>query len=328
MHNLTLAICVYNAEKYIKETLQSVALQTMQDFHLLIVDDCSTDGSVAAIKEFFEEHPRQYELISFETNGGIAHARNFAISHSTTEYLLFVDSDDIFDKELIEKQYKAITADKELIGVSCWSRFINEKGERIHGGTFLGETTKEGFIEKAKRKKLIFLPIHTMFHRQSAIDAGNIRIKGFASTRPRMQDFCEELDMWTRMSDLHINNKAIITLPEVLYYYRKSDGLSSNHFNMIIKMRYTKTNLLRRRAGEEELTFIEFYNSLTPKQLKELHKDANAADALRNGAFYLKKGNIFKGAWEILKCIYYRPLYIWDKIKHNSGIFRQKNKIT
>ena len=141
-----------------------------------------------------------------------------------------------------------------------------------------------------------------------------------------MQDFCEELDMWTRMSDLHVNNKAIITLPEVLYYYRKSDGLSSNHFNMIIKMHYTKANLLRRRAGEKEFTFIEFYNSLTPNQLKELHKDANAADALRNGAFYLKKGNIFKGAWEILKCIYYRPLYIWDKIKHNSGIFRQKDK--
>lgn len=326
MPNLTLAICVYNAEKYIKETLQSVAAQTMQDFHLLVVDDCSTDGSIVAIKEFFEEHPRQYELISFEENGGIAHARNFAISHSTTEYLLFVDSDDIFDKELIDKQYKAITADKELIGVSCWSRFINEKGEKIHGGTFLGETTKEGYIEKARKKKLIFLPIHTMFHRQSAIDAGNICIKGFASTRPRMQDFCEELDMWTRMSDLHVNNKAIITLPEVLYYYRKSDGLSSNHFNMIIKMRYTKTNLLRRRAGEKELTFIEFYNSLAPNQLKELHNDANAADALRNGAFYLKKGNIFKGAWEILKCIYYRPLYIWDKIKHNSGIFRQKNK--
>ena len=89
---------------------------------------------------------------------------------------------------------------------------------------------------------------------------------------------------------------------------------------MIIKMRYTKTNLLRRRNGKKELTFIEFYDSLSPAQLKEMHKDANAADALRNGAYYLKKGNLLNGVWEIIRCIYYRPLYIWDKIKHNSGI--------
>ena len=59
MTNLTLAICVYNAEKYIKETLESVMAQTMQDFQLLIVNDCSTDNSVAIIEQFFAEHPRQ-----------------------------------------------------------------------------------------------------------------------------------------------------------------------------------------------------------------------------------------------------------------------------
>lgn len=322
MADLTLAICVYNAEKYIKETLQSVLAQTMQDFHLLIVNDCSTDRSIAVIEEFFKEHPRQYELISFEENGGIARARNFAIEHASTHYFLFVDSDDILDKHIVEKQHNLISSNKSLIGVSCWSKFINENGEKLHGGTFLGEKDIEGFIEKASRKKLIFLPIHTMFDRETAIKAGSICIKGFPIGKPRMQDFCEELDMWTRMSDYYKEGKAIITLPEVLYYYRKSDGLSSNHFNMIIKMRYTKANLLRRRSGEKELTFIEFYNSLTKRQLQGLHKDANAADCLRNGAFYLKKGNIFKGTWEIIKCIYYRPLYIWDKIKHNSGIGR------
>ena len=320
MPNLTLAICVYNAEKYIKETLQSVAAQTIQDFHLLIVNDCSSDGSVAAIEVFFKENPRQYELVSFEENKGIGHARHFAILHATTKYFLFVDSDDLLEPTLIEKEYTAIVCDNDLIGVSCWNDFIDINGNKVHGGTFLGEKSKEAFIEKASRKKLIFLPIHTMFDREYAIKAGNINIYGFPADKPRYQDFCEELDLWTRMSDFYNDGKAIITLPEVLYHYRKMDGLSSNHFNMIIKMRYTKCNLLRRRNGEQELTFIDFYNSLSPAQLKELRKDAGAADTLRNGAFYLKKGNIFKGAWEIIKCIWYRPFYIWDKIKHNSGI--------
>ena len=322
MTDLTLAICVYNAEKYIKETLESVMAQTMQDFHLLIVNDCSTDNSVAVIEKFFAEHPKQYEIITLEKNGGIANARNFAIAHATTKYFLFIDSDDLLEPTLVEKEHTAITSDNDLIGVSCWNDFIDTKGRKVHGGTFLGEKTKEAFIEKASKRKLMFLPIHTMFNREYAIKAGSICINGFPDGKPRYQDFCEELDMWTRMSDFYTEGKAIIALPEILYHYRKMDGLSSNHFNMILKMRYTKKNLLLRRSGEKELTFIEFYDSLTPKEIKGLKKDALAADALRNGVFYLKRKNIFKAAWEIMKSIWYRPGYIFDKLKHN--FFKKK----
>lgn len=328
MPNLTLAICVYNAEKYIKETLQSVAVQTMQDFHLLIVDDCSSDGSVAAIEEFFNENPRQHELVSFEENKGIGHARHFAERHAQTKYMMFLDADDILYPTAIERMYTTITGDMDLMAVGCYLEYINEKGKKIGGGLFLGEKTKEKFREKAAAKKLFFMQPTAIYDRNAALSVGGYVIDGYPAGKPRYQDFCEDLDLWTRMSDLYTQGKAIIVVPEVLCKYRKGSGLSSNSFNMIIKMRYTKCNLLRRRSGEQELTFIDFYNSLSPAQLKELHKDAGAADALRNGAFYLKKGNIFKGAWEITKCIYYRPFYIWDKIKHNSGIFRHKNKRT
>ena len=317
MHKLTLAICLYNAEMYIKETLKSVVAQTMQDFHLLIVNDCSTDGSVAVIEEFFAQNPRQYEIVTLKKNGGIAKARNFAIAHATTKFFLFVDADDLLEPTLVEKEYSMISHDKELIGVSCWNDFIDIKGRKISGGTFLGEKTKEDFIEKASKRKLIFLPIHTLFNREYALKAGSICTQGFPEGCPRYQDFCEELDMWTRMSDFYKEGKAIITIPEVLYHYRKSDGLSSNHFNMIIKMRYTKRNLLLRREGKKELTFIEFYESLSKKEMRALKHDAKAADSLRNGVFYLKRKNIFKGAWEIMKSIYYRPGYIFDKLRHN-----------
>lgn len=322
MTDLTLAICLYNAEKYIKETLESVLAQTMQDFHLLIVNDCSTDRSIAVIEEFFAQHSRQYEIITLEKNCGVAKARNFAISHTDTEYFLFIDADDLLEPTLVEKEYNLISNDNDLIGVSCWNDFINNKSRKVHGGTFLGEKTKEGFIDKASRKKLIFLPIHTMFDREYALKAGSICIQGFPEGRPRYQDFCEELDMWTRMSDFYKEGKAIITIPEVLYHYRKTDGLSSNHFNMIIKMRYTKRNLLLRREGKKELTFTQFYDSLSKKELNSLKRDAQAADSLRNGVFYLKRKNIFKAAWEITKSIYYRPGYIFDKLKHN--FFKKK----
>ena len=327
MPNLTLAICVYNAEKYIKETLQSVAQQTMQDFHLLIIDDCSTDGSVAAIKEFFEEHPRQYELVSLPVNGGLCNGRRFVEENAITRYIMFVDADDILYPQAVETLYNKISSDKDLIAVGCHLEYMDSNGKKINGGIFLGETTKEGFYKKAEKEKLIFMQPTAIYDREAALCVGGHNTTGFPAGKPRYQDLCEDLDLWTRMSDLYRDGKAIVVVPEILCRYRKHENaMSGNSIGMILRMRHIKKNLKLRRRGNKELSFIEFYDSLTPKQLKELHKDANAADALRNGAFYLKKGNIFKGAWEILKCLYYRPLYIWDKIKHNSGIFRQKNK--
>lgn len=318
--NLTLAICLYNAERYITETLQSVMHQTMQNFHLLIINDCSTDNSVAEVEHFFSKHLRQYELVSFEKNQGIGYARHFAERHATTPYMMFLDADDILKPNAIETMYRKITSDNDLMAVGCYLEYINENGKKIGGGLFLGETTKEGFYEKAKNKKLIFMQPTAIYNRELALSVGGYQINGYPEGKPRYQDYCEDLDLWTRMSDLYKEGKAIVVIPKVLCSYRKGGGLSSSTFNMILKMRYTKTNLLRRRNGEKELTFIEFYNSLSGKELNGYKRDAKAADALRNGVFYLKRKNIIKATWLILQSMWYRPSYILDKLKHNSGL--------
>ena len=323
MTTLTLAICVYNAEKYIKETLESVMAQTMQDFQLLIVNDCSTDNSIAVIETFFAEQQRQVEIISFEGNKGIGHARHFAERKATTKYMMFLDADDVLYPNAIETMYEKITADNDLMAVGCYLEYVNENSKKIGGGLFIGEKTKEGFYEKARNCKLIFMQPTAIYDREQALSVGGYVIEGYPSGKPRYQDYCEDLDLWTRMSDLYTQGKAIIVVPKVLCKYRKiGNGLSASSFNMILKMRYTKQNLIRRRNGEKEFTFIEFYDSLTSKEIKRLKRDAKAADALRNGAFYLKRKNIFKGALEIAKSIYYRPGYIFDKLKHN--FFKKK----
>ena len=318
MTDLTLVICMYNAEKYIKETLKSVIAQTMQDFYLLIVNDSSTDGSITAVEEFFAQNPRQHEIVTFEENHGIGYARHFAERKASTKYMMLLDADDVLYPNAIETMYNRIKSDKDLMAVGCYLEYVNENGKKIGGGIFLGETTKEGFYKKAANKKLIFMQPTAIYDRETALSVGGYAIDGYPEGKPRYQDYCEDLDLWTRMSDLYKDSKAIIIIPEVLCKYRKiGNGLSSNSFNMIIKMRYTKRNLLLRRDGKKELTFIEFYNSLSDKELKKLENDAKAADSLRNGVFYLKRRNIFKGAWEIMKSIYYRPGYIFDKLRHN-----------
>lgn len=324
MKDLTVAICVYNAEKYIEETLECIMAQTVQDFHLLIVNDCSTDNSLAKIKAFFDLHPRQYEIVDFEENKGIAFARNYALNYATSKYIIFIDSDDCPLPQLVEKEYDKISTDQELTAVSSWSVFVDTNTNPIKGGLFIGDATKESFINRAQKAKRIFLPIQTLFNREDAIKVGGFRITGFPEGKPRYQDYCEDLDLWTRLSDLYKEVKYIITLPEVLYKYRKVDGLSSNHYYMILKMDFVKVNLLRRRSNEKELTFIEFLDSISERQKRKYLRDASAADSLRNGVFYLKNKNFGKGVFLILKSIFTKPTYLFDKIISNSGIIKKK----
>ena len=320
---VTLAICMYNAEKYIEATLACIMAQTMQDFHLLLVDDCSTDRTVEYVERFFQQKQRQYELVKLTQNQGIAYGRNFALHHAQTKYLIFVDSDDLALPQLLEKEYQVLSNDENLIAVSSWSQFIDAKSKKMRGGLFIGDTTKAQFLKRAQAAKRVYLPIQTMFDRAAAIRVGGFSLDGYPDGKPRYRDFCEDLDLWTRLSDLYAEGKYIIGLPEVLYLYRKSEGLSSSHFNMIIKMEYVKVNLRRRRRGMKELTFIDYYNSLSKRELKRLQKDSHAADCLRNGVFYIREKKIIRGLALLFECVWNHPSYIIDKVIANSGLLKQ-----
>jgi hypothetical protein len=62
---------------------------------------------------------------------------------------------------------------------------------------------------------------------------------------------------------------------------------------------------------------VEFYEGLSAEEVKGVRRDAVAADALRNAVFYLHRGNVVMFVWLVLKSIWYKPLYIWDKIRYN-----------
>lgn len=62
-----------------------------------------------------------------------------------------------------------------------------------------------------------------IYDRDAALSVGGYIIDGFPSGKPRYQDYCEDLDLWTRMSDLYIEGKAIVVIPETLCLYRKGE---------------------------------------------------------------------------------------------------------
>lgn len=315
--DLTLAICMYNAEKYIEETLLCIMAQTKQDFYLMIINDCSTDNSANVVNRFFVDHPRQYEMVNLPENRGLAFGRRYVEEHADTKYLLFVDADDCPLPLFVKKLYDKISSDSQLMAVGCYLEYMNLDGKKTKGGIFIGETSKNGFYQKALKEKLIFMASTSIYNREVALSVGGHNIDGFPEGKPRYQDLCEDLDLWTRMSDLYVDGKAIIVVPEVLYKYRKGDGISTGAYGMLLRMRHIKTNLKRRRSGEKELSFIDFQNSLSEKEIASLKKEAAAVNSFRNAYYYLKKGNFLLFIKNIFISIYNNPKYMMDKIKHN-----------
>ena len=315
--DLTLAICMYNAEKYIEETLLCIMAQTKQDFYLMIINDCSTDSSADVVNRFFVDHPRQYEMVNLPENRGLAFGRRYVEEHADTKYLLFVDADDCPLPLFVEKLYDKISSDSQLMAVGCYLEYMNLDGKKTKGGIFIGETSKNGFYQKALKEKLIFMASTSIYNREVALSVGGHNIYGFPEGKPRYQDLCEDLDLWTRMSDLYVDGKAIIVVPEVLYKYRKGDGISTGAYGMLLRMRHIKTNLKRRRSGDKELSFIDFQNSLSEKEIASLKKEAAAVNSFRNAYYYLKKGNFLIFIKNIFISIYNNPKYMMDNIKQN-----------
>ena len=104
MNNLVSIITpTYNSSRFIVECVNSVISQTFQNWEMIIVDDCSNDNSVNIISNLSVKDER-LKAIFLEKNVGAAEARNVAIKQSKGKYISFLDSDDIWNEDKLEKQ--------------------------------------------------------------------------------------------------------------------------------------------------------------------------------------------------------------------------------
>lgn len=119
---------MYNAEKFVVQTLDSVINQTHQNWEMLIVDDGSKDNSAAIVAGYAEKDPR-IKLIR-QANAGSAAARNNALRNVQGRYVCFLDSDDMWDATFLEKQLNFLKQNDAGVVYASYRR-INENGEGI-----------------------------------------------------------------------------------------------------------------------------------------------------------------------------------------------------
>lgn len=101
---VSIVVPVYNAKKYIAKTIEMVEAQTYKDWELILVDDCSRDGSAAYIEELISARAKRIKLIKKERNEGAAAARNTGIDAAIGRYIAFLDADDVWQADKLEKQ--------------------------------------------------------------------------------------------------------------------------------------------------------------------------------------------------------------------------------
>lgn len=117
-YEVTIGIPVYNAEKYIRETLDSVLAQSFRSLEILIADDCGTDHSISIIQDYQNKHSRgkDIRIVSQPYNKGIGETRNLIVEEAHGKYLFFMDADDTIAPNAIELLYdNAKRYDAEIV---------------------------------------------------------------------------------------------------------------------------------------------------------------------------------------------------------------------
>lgn len=120
---------VYNAERFIGDTINSVQSQTYTDWELLLVNDCSSDQSVSIIETYCQNDPR-IRLITLDENSGAAVARNTGLAAANGQYIAFIDSDDCWTETKLADQLDFMNTNNSVFSYTNFA-LVNEAGETL-----------------------------------------------------------------------------------------------------------------------------------------------------------------------------------------------------
>lgn len=137
----------YNAEKYISEAIQSVIAQTYTNWELLILDDCSTDGTADKARCFSDLDPR-ITLYSNPKNIGVALTRNKGMALAKGSWVALLDSDDIWHKDKLEKQLVAAENTGADI-IYCSYSLMDKNGEHLSDFIVPERTSYDDMLRKS-----------------------------------------------------------------------------------------------------------------------------------------------------------------------------------
>lgn len=205
----------YNTGKYISESIESVIAQTYKKWELIIVDDCSNDLTIKVVQKYLKEYSNIF-FIQLEKNSGAAAARNKGIEEAQGEYIAFLDSDDLWEKNKLEYQINFMKENN-------YSFSFTEYTEIDEIGNDLGILIKVPTREVTYRSYLLTNPIGCLTAIYSVKKLGKV----YMPLIRKRQDAALWLEILRKGEKAHPIKKCLAK-----YRLRKS-SISSNKINLI-----------------------------------------------------------------------------------------------
>ena len=242
---ISVIIPIYNCEKFIKECLSSLIEQTFKNFEIICINDGSTDNTLKILKEFKELDNRIYVFNQNNTGPGIA--RNVGMNKSKGEYLIFLDSDDIFKKTMLEELYIKIKEnDSDVVVCNSQNFEIKKRRKKFYEKNYLinDEIIKQKTFSSLDIKKdffnlFIWWPWDKIFKRKYIENLG-IKFQNLKSTE-----------------DLFFIASAVIVAKKISYL----DKILINH----------RIGIKNSVSNSREKSWDNFYYAL--KELKKFIKE-------------------------------------------------------
>jgi glycosyltransferase involved in cell wall biosynthesis len=213
MPQISVIIPAYNAERTIIETIQSVQQQTFQDFEIIVINDGSKDKTVELVQSIQDE---SVQIFSYE-NGGLPVARNRGISHATSEFIAFLDADDLWTADKLQLQLTALQQNPKAGVAYSWTCFmdVDEQGKPL---SFL-PSPRYSFAGNVYEKLLVSDFIHsgsnTLIRREAIESTGEFD--------PTLKS-CEDWDYWLRLAA----HWHFVVVPKHQILYRRAPGAMSS----------------------------------------------------------------------------------------------------
>ncbi len=201
----------YNCGKFISDSIDSVIAQTVSDWEIIIADDCSTDNTGDILRPYLEKYPNIH-YYCLEKNGGPAAARNLAMKKATGRYIAFLDSDDLWHPEKLEKQIEFMRKTGAVFSATAYNQ-IDVDGKKLNTAVFPPKKTD---YKKCIRLSNPIGNLTAMFDRESLGDFEVPLIK-------KRNDFA----LWLKILS---KTDYCYGMDEVLGSYRlgRTDSVSSN----------------------------------------------------------------------------------------------------
>jgi len=203
---VSIIIPCYNKAPYVAEAIESALRQTYKNMEIICVNDASTDTSADIIKDYATKHDN-ITFIDFKKNKGVIEARNTAIEKATGEYILPLDADDIIADTYVEKAAKVLSSQPDIGIVYCKAEMFGKKNKPWNLPAYQ--------FPDILYRNCIFCT--ALFRKSDFIKAGGYK--------PDMTEGCEDWDLWLSLIE---NGCGVYRIDEVLFKYRRLDGLSRN----------------------------------------------------------------------------------------------------